>query len=109
MVSLLTTQTRVDFEAPLTDASLGIAAAAGDEELVSIDADAEGDDSSTLGASEGVATDDALLVGDASMGAAERSTLEQPASRSTLNVTARAPGSLDIGLPFIKRDETFQG
>ena len=98
----MTTQTRVDFDAPLTFASLGKAPAAGNEALVSFDADA--DDASTLGAAEVVATDDALVVGDESMGAAERSTLEQPASRSALMATARAGGRLFIGEPFMKSD-----
>ena len=85
----------------MTAASLSSASAVGDEELVSANADAEAEDTSTLGAPEGVATDDSLAVGDESMGAAERSTLEQPASRSALMATASALGRLVIGRPSI--------
>jgi hypothetical protein len=91
----------VDLEAPCTAPPLGRASDVGDEELLS----AESADTSSLGASEGVATGDALLAGDESVGAAERSTLEQPASRSALKATASALGMLVIELPFIERDE----
>lgn len=57
----------------------------------------------SLEASDGVATDDALLVGAGLMGAAERSAFEQPAGRSAHTTTASANFSPVIGLPFVER------
>ncbi len=99
MVSVLITQTRVDFEAPFTDVSPGKALGVGEVELGCVGSA----DASTLGASEGVATDDSLVVWDGSIGAAERSVLVQPANRSALTTTASARGRVVIGLPSVDR------